>query len=808
MKADPYTPLEAFHLPQQLIVPLFQRPYVWAEEEQWAPLWKDVRRTADLRLKDPSSNASHFLGAVVLQASEGQHGRLQASNVIDGQQRITTLQLVMDAVGLVLETAGRDALADQLEALTHNQATFTASGESRLKLRHSNRDRLAFDEVMNAAPPVDYSSLKYSKSLITRAHEFFALAAREWLGDNNSADYDARADTLVYVLTYGLNIIIINLTVSENSQEIFETLNARGTPLTATDLIKNFVFQRLDLEKIDTARAYTEDWPFDTTFWETEISVGRYNVSRSAVFLNQWLTAITGEEVSPNSTFVRFKSFVEHETDQAMGDLLPRIKEQAEQYETWTVNAGDADRQLTRSEMAFYRMQAGGVELLKPLIIWLHTPGRGLPEEEIDNLIEAAESWMVRRQLLRLTSSDLGRIVADVVRIYRDTPASELSQRVREHLSRLDVSSTYWPGDEEVRRELVGSAAYRRFSRGRLRMLLEATENRMRGGTNQPQVPRRGYPIEHVLPQKWETHWPVDGLEAEQRRAAHVHRLGNLTLLTKSLNSKVSNGPWIEKRGAFSEHDTLLLNSRLLAATSEEGWDEDQIETRTGSLIEALLDIWPVPNGHTGQVIDPQQRESAYVDVKDLVAAGLLEPGTVLSGRPGTWQDTKASIREDGLIELDGKTYESPSGAGLALRGHATNGWHFWRLSDGRNLQDVRQAYRGEDAPVAERFDWEPLHTILESLPTGRWTTYGALASVIGTAAQPVGSHITTCPQCVNGHRVLKSDGSVATNFHWSDADDTRYPTEVLRAEGLKIVNGKADPSQELPPDDLADLLL
>ena len=73
------------------------------------------------------------------------------------------------------------------------------------------------------------------------------------------------------------------------------------------------------------------------------------------------------------------------------------------------------------------------------------------------------------------------------------------------------------------------------------------------------------YPIEHILPQKWADNWPVRGAEAEEFRAEHVHRLGNLTLLTKSLNSKVSNGPWASKREALRAHDTLLLNSRLLS---------------------------------------------------------------------------------------------------------------------------------------------------------------------------------------------------------------------------------------------------
>src|SRR5580704_2804503 len=147
METNLRTPMEIFHLPQQLVVPLFQRPYVWDEEEQWQPLWQDVVRIVELRLKEPMSTATHFLGAVVLQALENPSGTLQVRNIIDGQQRLTTLQLMMDAAAAILEEGGADALADQLEVLTHNSVSFSAGTNSRLKLRHTNRDSAAFDEV-------------------------------------------------------------------------------------------------------------------------------------------------------------------------------------------------------------------------------------------------------------------------------------------------------------------------------------------------------------------------------------------------------------------------------------------------------------------------------------------------------------------------------------------------------------------------------------------------------------------------------------------------------------------------------------
>ena len=725
METNVRTPMQIFSLPQQLVVPLFQRPYVWEQDEQWAPLWSDIRRLTEVRLRDPFSTATHFLGAVVVQAHDGQLGNMQSSNIIDGQQRLTTLQVVMDAAASVLESAGHDTLAGQLESLTHNQATFVPAGESRLKIRHTNRDHAAFDEVMDAEPPVAHAELKHATSKISRAHAYFTDAVADWLGDMEEDEYATRANALVAVLTSGLQLVAINLTATENSQEIFETLNARGTPLTAADLIKNFVFQRLAADGADTRRAYAEDWPFDTKFWETEVSVGRYRVSRSSLFLNQWLASRLGEEISPQQTFTRFKAYVEHDAGQKMSELLPTIKKQADIYESWTVAADDKDRQLTTVEMSIYRMKASELELLKPLLIWLHEPERSLPDEVIEGVVAVAESWIIRRMFLRLTTSDLGRVVAEIIRIHGDAPADELVDRARGHLARLNVSSTYWPGDDEIRAALTEEAAYRRFKVARLRLFLEAVENEFRRGTNQPQVPRRGYPIEHVLPQKWQDNWPVDGLEAEIERGAHVHRLGNLTLLTSSLNSKVSNSAWSRKRDALRDHDTLLLNSRLLSQSGGAEWTEDTIDTRSSQLIDVLLQVWPVPEGHTGQVVDPRDKSQDWVEVKDLVASGLLEPGTRLTPRQGSWTSLEALVRDDGMLEVDGQLFGSPSGAGRRVKGSVTNGWTFWSLPDGRRLIDVRAAFRGEKP--------KDLHWTA-SLPRVEWTEEDLADYAAGTA--------------------------------------------------------------------------
>lgn len=613
-------------------------------------------------------------------------------NVVDGQQRLTTLQLLMDATNALLCDAGLNSPARQLEGLTHNPSHYIADDESPLKVRHLNRDRAAFDEVMNADPSLSYEELEHHGSRIARAHQYFRRVTEEWLGSPNDPAFPLRADHLTEVLQGGLQLVSIDLTPDEDSQEIFETLNARGTPLTAADLVRNFVFQRLEGEGADSKSAYERDWPFETKFWESSVSVGRQKVGRSSLFLNQWLISRLGDEVSPHNTFSAFKRYVNN-TGYSMKDLLPRIRRQADMYESWTEAAAKNDGNLSAVEMAVYRMRASGIELLKPLLLFLTDPLRNIPPAVAAEIIRSTESWVYRRQLLRLSNSDLGRIVAEIIRSIQNTAAADLVARVTTHLTRLNVTSTYWPGDVEVRSALATESVYRRYPRARTRMLLESAENYYRSETHQPQVERNRLPIEHVLPQSWQESWPAATPEEVETRSARVHRLGNLTLLTQSLNSKVSNAAWDIKRKALLQHNTLTLTGRILSETENSAWDEELIDRRTDELIGTLLHVWPTPYGHQGTVVDPQAKSVEGIDLSHLLDAGVLSVGETLHSTHREFPGCTATVLEGGKLRVQGKTYASPSAAAKSLRKHATNGWYFWAVRDGQRLMNVRAEF-------------------------------------------------------------------------------------------------------------------
>lgn len=735
MQTDVKTPLEIFSMPQHLMVPVFQRRYVWTAENQWEPLWRDISRVAGRRLEGVATQ--HFLGAVVTQSSSAGMGSLANHSLIDGQQRLTTLQILIDAAAAELDAAEQPQFSQQLAMLTHNPPAFALDEARVLKLQHENEDRAGFVAVMTAEPPVDYSGLPQSG--IVQAHQYFSEQVREWLGDPVDP---ARAAALVATLSQGLQIVVIALAEHEPSQEIFETLNARGTPLTAADLVKNYVFQQIVREGGSANAAFRDHWQeLEKSFWRKEVRIGRYSLERLSLFLNHWLVAQTGEEVSTRSTFTRFKSWHE-QSGRPMARVLDAIHRQARLFEEWVHEAGKTEGDLSSVALFLYRTEAAELEAVKPLLLRLFDVDRPVPAEVAAEALRNVESWLMRRSVLRRPASEYSRVVASLINDLQGVEPQGVAKALRDSLIRLNRPGTYWPGDEELERELVSAPIYTQ-PKGRLRAYLEAIEDWHRGYTKTTsasgsRVKRGAMTIEHLLPQKWKDHWPVDTLQQQIDRDAHVHRLGNLTLLTQSLNSSVSNAPWNGakgKRQALDTSDTLLMTR---APRKTEDWNEQRINDRTSSMTTALLETWPAPQGHNPDPVKRSEQEAAgWVMLRDLVASGHLPVGTILTAREGNYEGRAATVTADGLLEMDGKTYDTPSGAGKEVLGRAVNGWTFWRLPDGGKLIDVRQKYLGtyvDRKGLYESFWRDVLERIKQADPD--WTQ----------ASSPGGSSWITLP--------------------------------------------------------------
>ncbi len=692
-------PQDIFYNPQRLLVPLFQRPYVWNKERQWEPLWQDVRRVAERLLEGVESN--HFLGAVVLQQLPNELGSLSSRSVIDGQQRLTTLQLLFDAIQGDLDSRQLSAYASQVKALVENPEAYRTSGEDVYKVWPTNRDRPGFNEVMSANYPVAYSALENRDSQITRAHEYFSNVVASWLDDG---DQESRARALVDTISRHLQIVVIDLAFDEDAQEIFETLNARGTPLTAADLIKNFVFQRLDGTPQDIEEAYHKHWElFETPFWEEEVKTGRLIYSRSSLFLAQWLIAQTGQELTAREVFNRFKHYVQ-DLDQSVDKLLPRLHEDAVTYQKLVKASLIPSGQLDVVPLFLYRISSLDSQVFTSLVILLtDSQAEVVHQEQIELAVQSLESWVVRRSILKLPTKNYNRLMVDLLNKLKTVSREEVGVQVQKFLSSQSSVNSYWPTDDEIISELSRRPIFRRLARGRLRMILEALEDRRRGfggpskGKYADSTVSRGvHSIEHIMPQEWRANWEFIGDDEDaSERDSRVHQLGNLTLVTKPFNSKLSNGSWEKKKASFQEHSTLLTTADVV--NSGEDWNDLAIENRSLNLAKLITEIWPVPQDNVGLKEEAVSSSGSRVKVADLVQAQLLRPGQILHARTQAHLGAQATISEDGGIYVEDKRYDTPSAAAKAVsKTQSEAGWWFWLvdMDSGESLSDVRDAYR------------------------------------------------------------------------------------------------------------------
>ncbi len=590
MKTDILTPKALFQKDIRYMVPPFQRRYVWTQEEQWEPLWNDVRNTADNYLEQlekengdrvvaEENTKRHFLGAVVVQQVNVAVRDIDQRKVIDGQQRLTTLQLLLDAVQFVCEKHEARGVATRLSKLVTNDKDLAQNNDDIFKLWPTTNDQQAFKHAMDN----NLATNDYKNSLIVKAHEYFKSQADHWLGSGTESITD-RMEALETAITGMLQTVVIDLSSQDDPHIIFETLNARGTPLLESDLIKNYIISK-------TAQAEKENiWgELDHDWWREDLRQGRLLRPRIDALLDYWLEMYKFDDVSAGEVF---KTFQEIAPDKKKIEaILSELKTDLSNYRHFEEKPRHPVEKSFRYRAGVMQMGAFTPALLSIL---------AKPENARCGALQALESFLVRRMMRRDTTKDYNRLALDLVRELNKSNPENADKIVAQFLSRQNAESRRWPTDEDLESALCDLPLYRLLTRGRLRLILEGIEGKLRENSHaeEQQVPKN-LTIEHILPQSWETHWPlpqnINKQEACENRDRLVHTIGNLTLVTRRLNSAASNARWEHKRKTLEEHSVLLMNHNLLAEHKEVEWNEETITARSRQIAVIVANVWPGP---------------------------------------------------------------------------------------------------------------------------------------------------------------------------------------------------------------------
>lgn len=623
MKASAVPLLALFEKKMRIEVPLFQRQYVWNEEEQWIPLWEDIQRKFEEYLSGRKDAPVHFLGAMVLDQKQTPSTHVELRQVIDGQQRLTTLQIFLAALRDFCREHECEELAKELDGYTLNRGMMADPAVDRFKVWPTQLDRDQFRDVVglgSRSAIEEKHPLRRQKRArkddprprMVEAYVLFSDRISEFfLGDDQEPPIAGdqplatRIEEAFQAMKNALQVVAIDLEKDDDAQVIFETLNARGEPLLPADLLRNYIFLRAGRQNEPAEELYRKYWSgFDEDFWRQEVRQGRLSRPRSDLFMQHFLASRQMIDIPIKHLFVEYKFWIDRErpfpnvaaelvTLSAQRDHFRRLLEPPPK---------DPVHDLATLLKSF------DISTAYPLILFLFDAK--LTDGQWEEVSSTLESYLVRRSVLGRTTKAYNRIFLNLARTLKDsapTPAN-----LRSALAALSGDSSAWPTDAEFSEAWMSANAYD-LSNPKVSHILQRLDRTYRTKFNE-RIPVDGpLTVEHLLPQSWLPLWPLpDGQpglddddlsrdDADTTRATatrHRHRLvqtfGNLTLLTQALNSSVSNAAWSTKKPGLMKESLLPINQHLHEFDT---WDETAIVTRGKDLLTRALKVWPGPGG-------------------------------------------------------------------------------------------------------------------------------------------------------------------------------------------------------------------
>jgi uncharacterized protein with ParB-like and HNH nuclease domain len=600
MQAESRTLQRIFEPSIRYCVPLFQRPYVWNQSANWEPLWEDIRRLAEQSLIKADGNRTHFIGAIVVEQLPRVTGSIDTRQVIDGQQRLTTLQILLTVLKDRCRQWGLSTFEKRFEAFSRNREEFIDTPDQAFKVWPTNPDRLAFRLTLDAGTDND---LKKSVSesvgdghlvngLLPKAYHYFSKTIGEWTTEKSAQfPIEELTETLWNVLSGQLRLVAIDLEQGDDAQVIFETLNSRGAPLLPGDLVKNYLFRRVQLEGLKAEPLYEQHWrAFDKEWWRTEMRQGRLKRPRLDIFLQHYLSLKTRDDVLVTHIFETYRKFAE-------GSGL-----KSEQLITDLADYGRVFRKLvtphenSRVNLFLNRLTAIDTATIYPFLLEaFRLYDNDAQIGELEQIIEALESFLVRRIVCHLTIKNYNRLFLDLL-THCEANGGVSSTALRDFLLKSHADTARWPSDDDFRKAIENDQLYRILTIARVRLILRAINQAIESEkTEDVQLPNE-LTVEHLLPQNWQQHWPIassdptEKIQITQLRDQLKHTLGNLTLLTKKLNPSISNSAWSVKRPEITKESKLNLNREFQNVPE---WGEQQIQDRGERFANILRDIWP-----------------------------------------------------------------------------------------------------------------------------------------------------------------------------------------------------------------------
>ena len=577
--------------------------------------------------------------------------------MVDGQQRLTTFQLYLAAARDYAKQAGFEDTVGLIEGYLVNEKQHLMEDPDieKFKVWPTKYDRELFQDIVMAGRPglrkkygqhfykgrdkiYEYRTIPkllgaygYFFDRIKHAVESddleddFAETIEAKEEDKNTGEescsekahrmvLECRLDALWEALIEEFKVVEIRLEEGDDAQVIFETLNERGEPLLAADLVRNNIFHRADARRELAEKLFDRYWKdFEDPFWSVLEKQGRYNKVRIEFFLANFIAGKVAGEVTLSKLFSEYKAFVKVQATKSDGGYESVAAELQDLVAYGKVYRRLLERDSSDPLGQFAKLlHPWDVTTVYPLVLrlWIEDV---LDEDDKKKCLSILLTFIVRRAVCGLTTKNYNKFFLSVLR-HLEAKGFSCESLVTFLIGQTSESARF-PTDREFERSWTLAPMYGlRLTPLRVRAVLEAIERSKRQKFHETDQLNPNLSVEHILPSDWEEHWPLpDGERPTReenwqavfateendtrvgqivRRRRLLNTFGNLTILTKPLNSSVSNGPFGAKREALNDHSLLVMNREI---TKEEEWDEDQITERGEKLLEVAIGLWPYP---------------------------------------------------------------------------------------------------------------------------------------------------------------------------------------------------------------------
>ncbi|GAA0404141.1 DUF262 domain-containing HNH endonuclease family protein [Paenibacillus motobuensis] len=570
MDAGKRTINEIFNGSRILEIPFFQRAYVWGEA-QWERILEDVENVS--RTRTP-----YFMGSVILkqQLTDTSSTVGDIRTVIDGQQRLTTLSIMLKVLCL------------KNDSLRKFDKRFRLDDDSTV-LKHNHNDIEAYNEVM------ELEDIKPTtrKDNISRAYQYFVNNL-----DSSKVDFDTICHAILFVG--------IDLNIEEDEQQIFDTINSLGIRLTTAELLKNYFFGRNDITKYNQYwRDVFEKDEETKEYWDREITTGRMKRTFIDLFFFSYLqikiqddalNVNTEDKLAFSKVEKLFESYKKFIKDYLGGDkhaILEEIRDYAVLFKK-TIDSNIIDNELPAS---------AGIERLNAVVFALDTTTlipyllfveRNVQDtSERNDLYAYLESYIMRRLVTRATTKNYNQLFADRLILNRVLSKDGLIDYLGGQADKINRM----PSDDDVKKAFNDACLTNKYAAGVLYLIESKIRNRNLHSTQLLGISK--YSLEHIMPKKWRNHWTFAGDKVDvDLRDYKLLTLGNLTIITQSLNSSIRDAKWMTKKAGQGNKGGLQKYAEgietLSAFLDTSVWDETAIQDRADYLATKALETWGI----------------------------------------------------------------------------------------------------------------------------------------------------------------------------------------------------------------------